>query len=185
MSPFQAALIPDPTREGLRVATAGILPQSPTSAGAAAQHSPGAAQRSGRKPEPGGEGRRHNIRSPLASTALLQCTPTWALSPQVRTVACKLPTQKSSLCPDLGFSEGGVLLRSFVRSEDHQKIELPLPYWLCVACRRRTQPNCTILEPGVTHKDVKERALEAVVDNLLLQVFPDANVGLGRKTEGF
>lgn len=70
-----------------------------------------------------------------------------------------------------------------MRSEDHQGIELPLPYWLCVACRRRTQPNCTVLEPGVTHKDVKERALEAVVDDLLLQVSPDASVGLGRKTE--
>lgn len=124
MSPFHAAPTPVPTREGLRVATAGILPQSPTSAGASAQHSPGAAQRSGRKPEPGGEGRRRNIRRRLASTALLQRTPT-------------------------------------------------------------TQTNCTVLEPEVTHKDVKERALEAVVDDLLLQVSPDAGVGLGRKTEEF
>lgn len=38
-------------------------------------------------------------------------------------------------------------------------------------------------KPGLTHKDVKERALEAVVDDLLLQVSPDAGVGLGRKTD--
>jgi hypothetical protein len=34
----------------------------------------------------------------------------------------------------------------------------------------------------LTHKDVEERALEAVVDHLLLQVLPDASVGLQRKT---
>ena len=32
------------------------------------------------------------------------------------------------------------------------------------------------------NKDVEERALEAVVDHLLLQVLPDASVGLQRKT---
>lgn len=71
-----------------------------------------------------------------------------------------------------------------MRTED-QRIELPLPYWLDVARRSGTQTNYTVLEPEVTHKDVKERALEAVVDDLLLQVSPDAGVGLGRKTEGF
>lgn len=49
-----------PLPPGLCCPQRGVLPQSPTSAGAAAQHSPGAVPRSGKRPRPGGgEGSTH------------------------------------------------------------------------------------------------------------------------------
>lgn len=45
-----------PLPPGLCCRQRGVLPQSPTSAGAAAQHSPGAVPRSGKRPRPGGGG---------------------------------------------------------------------------------------------------------------------------------
>lgn len=47
---------PAPAPPGPRAAGSDVLPQSPTSAGAAAQRSPGAARRSGRRPGPGVRG---------------------------------------------------------------------------------------------------------------------------------
>jgi hypothetical protein len=125
--PLHAPLTPALTREGLGVAADGTLPQSPTSAGDGAQHSPGAAQRSGRKPEPGvGRGEHQRLASfpsPTAGGSLPLLTPTWVrtgLSVSLAETVCQLLQSLYVPAPALGSLQVGPL-GSFVKTEGCQR----------------------------------------------------------------